>query len=108
MILSLLHMGACERRAEVSLQKNWYDAWLNHSTAETHQEFHSEIEIASGEKASVIINSEVPITVGYFVRDGYEVAKDDGTIYMGTLGVPRIVGASPMHLERVFPRGRVD
>ena len=75
MILSLLLMGACERRAEVSLQKNWYDAWLNHSTAETHQEFHSEIEIASGEKARVIINSEVPITVGYFVRDGYEVAK---------------------------------
>jgi len=73
MILSLLLMGACERRAEVSLQKNWYDAWLNHSTAETHQEFHSEIEIASGEKARVIINSEVPISVGYFVRDGYMI-----------------------------------
>lgn len=104
-ILSLVFFGACERHVEVSGQRHWYDAWLNHSTTEAYQEFHSEIEITSGEKASLIINCEAPIIVGYFVKDGYEVTNDEGTIYMGTFSSPRMVGASPGSWREFSPEG---
>ena len=85
----------CKEQDSSEKTSHWYDSWLNSPTDELHQELHSEIELASGAKISLSFETSQPLIIGYYVRDGYEVTKDEGTIYMGSPTNPRMIGASP-------------
>jgi hypothetical protein len=57
--------------------------------------FHSEFALNAGKAHVIRIRTDVDTIVGYAVRDGYEVSRSSGTIYMGTEENPALGGGSP-------------
>lgn len=89
----LMMMAGCNR-SQPKADANWYDVWLS---KKLHQGavFQTEFALKSGGTHTLSINVNRSIEVGFVVKDGYEISKSNGTIYLGTVDHPKIIGASP-------------
>lgn len=92
----LLLMPGCSDRHEDKSGSHgeWYRPWIEDHLAEGAS-FHSEFPLKNGEVRWIELSAETPTTVGFVVKDGYEVFKSGGQIFMGTDKQPHMIGGSP-------------
>ena len=73
---------------------NWYDSWIAEEINDGAS-FHSDLKFNAGEVSLIDIKSDTELIVGLIVKHGFEVSKDAGTIWMGTVSEPRKAAGSP-------------
>ena len=72
----------------------WYTIWLE-DEIDQGAFFNSELPILAGSIVSIEIQAEDRIEVGLVVKDGFDVSKLPGSIFMGTKDESRKIGGSP-------------
>lgn len=80
--------------AENAAEFGWYGPWIRNDI-EAGAAFHSEFALAAGEVRTIVLASESAVTIGLVVKDGYEITKTAGSIYMGTDKEPHRASGSP-------------
>jgi len=92
-LCTLLATG-CNGSRSGSTPKPWYASYFA-SSLSAGETFHSELQLAAGQKAELKIDSKVPIIVGFTLEKGFDVSHSKGSVWLGPPEMPHKIGGAP-------------
>jgi hypothetical protein len=104
LLCALLATG-CKRPkgGSASTPKPWYATYFEHPLS-ADQTFHSELQLAAGQKAELKIHSNEPVIIGFTLEKGYEVFQSKGSVWLGPPEKPHKTGGAPGVSDKFVPK----
>jgi hypothetical protein len=104
-VVACISLSGCGEK-RVPMQSSWYEQWIERDL-NSGSAFHSEFALKAGEIKWVEFKSTKSVSFGLVVKDGYEVTKAGGLIYMGTATDIHKASGSPGFANGVI-RARIE
>jgi hypothetical protein len=103
LLFTLLATG-CKgpKSTSTSVPRAWHAAYFEQSS-NAGRTFHSELQLAPGQKAELKIPAEDAIIIGFTLEKGYEVYHSKKWVWLGTPEKPHKVSGAPGIADKFVP-----